>query len=177
MLKKSVERKYLGEFVYGGIDGTITTFAIVAGAVGASLSSAIILILGFANLFADGFSMSISNYFSTKSQNEIYSKHKHTHTHLKNPIKTAIATFFSFAIIGFIPLISFVTALFIKSVQPYQFQASMILTAIAFILIGATRANITQENKIRSSIEILVIGSIAAAIAFAVGFLLRGLVP
>ncbi len=52
-LGKSVERKYLFEFVYGSIDGTITTFAVVAGAVGASLNSAIILILGFANLFAD----------------------------------------------------------------------------------------------------------------------------
>ena len=53
------ERKYLSEFVYGGIDGIVTTFAVVAGAVGASLSSGIILILGFANLFADGFSMEI----------------------------------------------------------------------------------------------------------------------
>ena len=41
---------YLGEFVYGGIDGAVTTFAVVAGAVGAGLDANIIIILGFANL-------------------------------------------------------------------------------------------------------------------------------
>lgn len=49
--------KYLPEFVYGGIDGSVTTFAVVAGAIGASLSNSVILILGFANLFADGVSI------------------------------------------------------------------------------------------------------------------------
>ena len=48
---------YLRDFVYGGIDGAVTTFAIVAGVVGAALEPAVILILGFANLVADGFSM------------------------------------------------------------------------------------------------------------------------
>ncbi len=58
---------YLADFVYGGIDGAITTFAIVAGVVGASLSSGVILILGLANLLADGFSMAASNYSGTKT--------------------------------------------------------------------------------------------------------------
>ena len=56
---KKLEKRYLPEFVYGGIDGAVTTFAVVAGVIGASLSPAIVLILGFANLFADGFSMDI----------------------------------------------------------------------------------------------------------------------
>ncbi len=67
---------YLGEFVYGGIDGCVTTFAIVAGSVGAGLESSIIIILGFANLFADGFSMSIGAYLSSKSEKDKYNKHK-----------------------------------------------------------------------------------------------------
>lgn len=67
---------YLGEFVYGGIDGSVTTFAVVAGSVGAGLDSAIIIILGFANLFADGFAMSIGAYLSTKSEKDNYNKHK-----------------------------------------------------------------------------------------------------
>lgn len=67
---------YLGEFVYGGIDGSVTTFAVVAGSVGAGLDSAIIIILGFANLFADGFAMSIGAYLSTKSEKDNYDKHK-----------------------------------------------------------------------------------------------------
>lgn len=68
--------QYLGEFVYGGIDGAVTTFAVVAGAVGAGLESSIIIILGFANLLADGLSMSIGAYLSTKSEKDNYQKHK-----------------------------------------------------------------------------------------------------
>ncbi len=59
---------YLRDWVYGGIDGSITTFAIVAGVVGAGLASNIILILGLANLLADGFSMAASNYTGTKTE-------------------------------------------------------------------------------------------------------------
>lgn len=68
--------KYLGEFVYGGIDGCVTTFAVVSGAVGAGLDSAVILILGFANLIADGFSMSVGAYLSAKSERDKYYKHR-----------------------------------------------------------------------------------------------------
>jgi len=67
---------YLGEFVYGGIDGSVTTFAVVSGAAGANLESSIVIILGFANLIADGFAMSIGSYLSTKSEKENYHKHK-----------------------------------------------------------------------------------------------------
>ena len=63
-------RYHFDDFIYGSIDGAVTTFAIVAGVVGASLSPGIILILGFANLFADGFSMAAANYQASKARNE-----------------------------------------------------------------------------------------------------------
>jgi vacuolar iron transporter family protein len=64
------------DFVYGATDGAVTTFAVVAGVVGAALSPSIILILGFANLFADGFSMAIGNYLGSKSQREFIEKER-----------------------------------------------------------------------------------------------------
>ena len=64
--------RYLKNIVYGGLDGIITTFAVVAGVAGAALNSGIILILGFANLIADGISMAIGDYLSTKSENEYH---------------------------------------------------------------------------------------------------------
>ncbi len=67
---------HLGEIVYGGIDGCVTTFAVVAGAEGAGLSSSIVIILGFANLIADGFSMSVGAYLSSKSEKQRYHKEK-----------------------------------------------------------------------------------------------------
>lgn len=65
---------WVSDFVYGGIDGSVTTFAVVAGVVGASLSIPVILILGFANLLADGFSMSVGKYSSDKAAVEQYKK-------------------------------------------------------------------------------------------------------
>jgi vacuolar iron transporter family protein len=69
-------KDYIAEFVYGGIDGAITTFAVVAGATGANLEISVVIILGFANLLADGFSMSVGNFFSTKADRDTYEKHK-----------------------------------------------------------------------------------------------------
>lgn len=59
---------YLGDFVYGAIDGAVTTFAVVAGVKGANLSANIVIILGIANLVADGFSMAVSNYLGTRAE-------------------------------------------------------------------------------------------------------------
>ena len=66
----------VGDFVYGASDGVVTTFAVVAGALGASLSPSIVLILGFANLFADGLSMSIGSYLSAKTKKELIEKER-----------------------------------------------------------------------------------------------------
>jgi vacuolar iron transporter family protein len=69
-------RKYLPEFVYGGIDGSVTTFAVVAGAAGADLGVRVALILGFANLLADGFSMSVGNFLSTRAEIDSYHRYR-----------------------------------------------------------------------------------------------------
>jgi len=67
-------KDFLREFVYGGMDGGVTTFAVVAGATGAHFDISVIIILGLANLIADGFSMSVGSYLSVKSQLEKYRK-------------------------------------------------------------------------------------------------------
>lgn len=64
-------QSYLRDFVYGAIDGAVTTFAVVAGVIGAELSSSVIIILGLANLFADGFSMAVSNYLGTRADEQL----------------------------------------------------------------------------------------------------------
>jgi VIT1/CCC1 family predicted Fe2+/Mn2+ transporter len=61
---------YTRDWVYGGIDGSVTTFAVVAGVVGADLSPAVILVIGFANILADGFSMAASNFLGTRTEHE-----------------------------------------------------------------------------------------------------------
>ncbi|MFI4983600.1 MAG: VIT1/CCC1 transporter family protein [Rickettsiales bacterium] len=65
------KHSYLGDGVLGGIDGVVTTFAVVAGAYGAGFPPTVAIILGCANLLADGFSMAVSNYQNSKSQKEL----------------------------------------------------------------------------------------------------------
>lgn len=176
-MKQRLERKYLPEFVYGGIDGAVTTLAVIAGAIGASLSSGVVIILGFANLIADGFSMAVSNYLSTKSQVELHAKHKDKKrfsAEIKHPFKTGLATFISFILVGFIPLISFILAYFMPQINDYKFTLSIILTGLAFLFVGGMKGRIVQKPVFHSALETFLIGSIAALLAFLVGYILRG---
>ena len=71
-LSAGPKRQNVSDAVLGGIDGCITTFSVVSGSVGAGFPSSVAVILGFANLFADGFSMAVSNYESSKAEQEFY---------------------------------------------------------------------------------------------------------
>lgn len=229
--KITIGEKYLKDMVYGSIDGIITTFAVVSGVVGASLSSSIIIILGLANLFADGISMAIGNYLSTKSEIEKMEKSRKRHrediknnpekekksieiilnksklsestktllikeiTENKeawedvlitseygdkiydiNPRKTAFATFLSFVVAGFIPILAFVLAATTGVFQDNSFQVAIILTAIALFSVGVIKARLVNKGVLRSGIETLLIGGLAALVAFGVGYLLKSLV-
>ena len=80
----SVKHNYVRDWIYGGIDGAVTTFAIVSGVAGAQLSPLIVLILGFANLVADGFSMAASNFLGTRAEIDDYKRIKEIeHKHIK----------------------------------------------------------------------------------------------
>jgi VIT1/CCC1 family predicted Fe2+/Mn2+ transporter len=71
-LSQDTQGNYLRDWIYGGIDGTITTFAIVAGVIGADMPGRVVLVLGLANLIADGFAMGAGNYSSTKAELDDY---------------------------------------------------------------------------------------------------------
>jgi vacuolar iron transporter family protein len=69
-LSDGPRQSYLRDWIYGGVDGSVTTFAVVAGVIGAELSPTVILVIGLANIIADGFSMAASNYLGTRSEYE-----------------------------------------------------------------------------------------------------------
>lgn len=70
-LELGVRHSYLKDFVYGAIDGAVTTFAVVSGVAGAGLSAGVIIVLGLANLVGDGFSMAASNYLGTRAERQL----------------------------------------------------------------------------------------------------------
>lgn len=73
-IRDGQDHSYLRDGVLGGIDGAVTTFAVVCGVVGGQLPGAVVILLGFANLFADGFSMAVGNFEGTKSERDLVNR-------------------------------------------------------------------------------------------------------
>jgi predicted membrane protein (TIGR00267 family) len=177
MIKK-IENN-LREFVYGGMDGAVTTFAVVTGAAGANLGVNVILILGFANVMADGFSMAVGSYLSEKSDQDLeISKDKKKKEDFESPMGASLATFISFILVGFIPLsvytVDYVFGLELESNIALIYSIS--LTLLAFIGIGYLRGHITKISKIRTVAESFGLGLAAAIISYAVGNFLEKLI-
>ncbi len=73
--------RYIKDIIFAANDGIITTFAVVASVAGAHLSPTIVIIIGVANMLADGFSMATSNYLGTKSEQELYAREERIERH------------------------------------------------------------------------------------------------
>lgn len=136
--------KYYSEIVYGGVDGLITTFAIIAGSLGGDLSTNTIIILGLASILSDGFSMGISSFLAEKAR--LYNQ---------NAYKVGIVTFLSFVIVGMFPLIPF----FFKFNNPFIIS-SLVLFLFLFLL------GYIREFKIMGGMETLIVGGFASFIAY-----------
>ncbi|PLS81352.1 hypothetical protein CYG49_02375 [Candidatus Saccharibacteria bacterium] len=162
---------YLGQFVYGAIDGSVTTFAVVAGAAGAGLSSTVIIILGFANLIADGFSMGAGAYLSAKSERDLQKSKDDQHVSKETPLGDGLVTFTSFVTVGFIPVLIYVIdALFRLNIDDVLlFAISSFLTGAAFIFIGILRGQTTKTNQLKTGMETLLLGGVAAVLAYVLG--------
>ena len=229
-LAQATRHSYLGDFVLGAVDGTVTTFAIVASAAGAGLSSGVALVLGVANVLADGFSMAAGNYLKAKADKKIVEKYRRIEEkHIEhmpegekeeirqifsnkgfegevlekivevitsnkqrwvdtmlteewgvqldppNETKSALTTMFAFVLAGIVPLVPLVFT--VNEASEDVFLISATLTGFTFFLTGCFRGKISGEKKILlSGLETLVIGGIAAILAYNVGAFLDGFV-
>ncbi len=158
---------YLKDLVYGANDGIITTFAVVAGVAGAQLEPRIVLILGFANLLADGFSMGASSFLSIRSDEAVRSASGLAVLE-PYPARHSFATFAAFVVAGFVPLLSYAF-----SGGGDRFGTAVVLTLLTLFGVGAARALVTRQRWWRNGLEMLAIGSVAAAVAFGMGALIE----
>ncbi|MFC4728279.1 VIT1/CCC1 transporter family protein [Coralloluteibacterium thermophilus] len=158
-------RRRIKDLVLGANDGIITTFAIVTGATGASLSPRVALVLGIANLFADGLSMGASNYLGRKSEAD-----SDATADPRGALGAGLATFAAFVVAGAIPLVAFLVPMAPAS----RFPAACALTAGALFGFGAMRAVVTRRSWLYSGLEMLAIGAAAAVVAYVVGWALAG---
>lgn len=154
---------FLGDAVFAGSDGIVTTFAIVAGSAGASLDNKIVLILGFANLFADGISMAAGNFLGVKSETEYEVVRGDKEDNPGSPFVHGLVTFIAFNLAGFLPLAPYVFRL-----RP-EFSISLIFVVFALFLIGVLRSAFTKKEWFKGGMETLFIGGFAALVAYLVG--------
>ncbi|MGI6250006.1 MAG: VIT1/CCC1 transporter family protein [Anaerolineaceae bacterium] len=222
--------QYIGSMVYGGLDGVVTTFAAISGVAGADLGAHIVLIMGIANLLADGVSMAVGAYLADKSEHEYYdleyereswevdhfpqgekdelseiyqqqgyskedsdtligiiSKNKKSwvdHMMLmelglmkddKKPIISGLVTFVAFLIAGAIPLIGYLVSNAGGTSGDTSFWISAVVAGMTLFTLGAAKTRITGIKPLRSGLEMLVVGGIAATVAYFVGMFLKGI--
>lgn len=167
---------YLSEFVYGGIDGAVTTFAVVAGATGARFDTKVLLVLGFANLIADGFSMGVGSYLSTKSEQELMAKRGEDTKDEPSPVINGATTYLAFILVGLVPLLAHTFEVIFDTGSSNSFLVASILTAVAFIGIGLLKSKVARAPRLRSILETLILGVIAAGFAYVLGDLLEQLI-
>jgi len=161
----AIARHYIRDLVYGAIDGIITTFAVVAGVAGGNLSRTAVLVVGVANLAADGLSMAVGNFLSIRSE-ESARKVDRLPQQEAFPAKHAGATFLAFVTAGALPLAPYV----LPPVPPGQFQWSLFLTLLALFIVGALRSLVTADRWWRAGLEMLVLGALVAAAAYGAGY-------
>lgn len=228
MVHAKKQGEYLADFVYGANDGIITTFAVVSGAVGAGLAPSVIIILGVANLVADGISMGLSNFLSLRSKKSfeererareeyevekfpeeekreveaIVAKWGITGDHATafigdiisdkkrwvdfmmreelniledpedRPLGHGAVTFVAFVIAGMLPLIPYLFGVAAES----QFLVSVIATGVSLFVVGASRSVVTNQTWLRSGVEMLLVGGIAAIAAFGIGGFVQSII-
>ncbi|MHA6325380.1 VIT1/CCC1 transporter family protein [Roseivivax sp. CAU 1753] len=158
-------RRHLRDMVYGSFDGAVTTFAVVAGVQGAGLPASVILILGAANLIADGISMALGNFSGTQAENEAAVLHPDASISVTaaNPVAAAAMTFVAFLLAGIIPLMPFILA------AESAFRISIFATGCAFFTIGALKSIFTPARWWWAGTQTLAIGSVAAGAAYLAG--------
>ena len=157
--------RYLGEVVYGAHDGVITTFALVAGATGAALDQRVALILGFANLFADGISMAGGDYLAERSRRT--ASNGEGLGECRPALRRALVTFLSFELVGAVPLVAFMLPW-----QQNRFGIALAASAVALVTLGALRSAVIKCHWVRCGLEMLAVGALAAGAAYAIGGLL-----
>ena len=229
-MRDGPRQSYLRDMVYGAIDGTVTTFAVVAGSTGAGLSVGVVLVLGLSNLIADGFSMAVSNYLGSRAEvqsrrrvrreeerqldlvpegereevRQLYAAKGFAGADLERAVEVLTAdrerwietmmreehgfppegrsaaraagwTFAAFLLVGALPLLAFLVEL-AASVPGDPFVWSVAVSAAAFFVTGIAKGVAVRGPWFTSGIETLALGGGAAVLAFAIGYLLRGLV-
>jgi VIT1/CCC1 family predicted Fe2+/Mn2+ transporter len=166
-----VARHYIRDLVYGANDGIITTFAVVAGVAGGSLSTAAVLVVGAANLAADGVAMGVGNLLAIRAHESALAADGRPEEETY-PWKHGLATLLAFVAAGVVPLIPYV----LPAANGGQLLWSSIFTMASLFGVGVARAAVTRDRWWWTGLEMLMLGGIVAVAAYAAGAVVAAIV-
>jgi vacuolar iron transporter family protein len=229
-LRSSRPHTYIRDFVYGAVDGIVTTFAVVSGVAGAGLPNGIVIVLGAANLAGDGFSMAASNYLGTRADRQLVDRARQIEEkHLSaypdgereeirqifrakglagdeleqmvavvtsnrqhwidtmireeyglslegpTPLRAGAMTFAAFVLFGTLPLLSFLYEFSLSATLMSPYLISSFASGVAFFVVGAIKGRLVGQKWYRGGAETFIVGGAAAALAYFVGIVLKGI--
>jgi VIT1/CCC1 family predicted Fe2+/Mn2+ transporter len=156
-----VAQHYIRDVVYGANDGVITTFAVVAGVTGGTLAPITVLVLGVANLLADGLSMGVGNYLGIRSDERVREAQQLPEQEAF-PIRHGLATFLAFVAAGAVPLAPYV----VPAITTNHFAISTALSLAVLFVIGAARARVGTGSWWTNGLEMLGLGIVVGGVAY-----------
>jgi VIT1/CCC1 family predicted Fe2+/Mn2+ transporter len=159
-------RHYVRDLVYGANDGIITTFAVVSGVAGGQLSQLAVLVIGAANLAADGVSMGVGNFLAIRADERAREAEGLPELE-RHPWKHGVATLLAFVGAGAVPLLPYLVNVHAGD----RLIASVAATFVTLFLLGAGRAVITRDRWWVTGLETLLLGAIVAGAAYGAGHL------
>jgi vacuolar iron transporter family protein len=164
-------RHYLRDLVYGANDGIITTFAVVAGVAGGALSNSAVLVIGAANLAADGLSMAVGNFLAIRAHEGARAA-ANLPEEEAYPWKHAVATWIAFVVAGMLPLAPYLSS--DHGNEPFLWSGLVAMGSL--FSVGAAKCVVTIDNWLIAGLEMLALGSVVGAAAYGAGALVQHLV-
>ncbi len=168
---EDIARHYIRDLVYGANDGILTTFAVVAGVTGGTLSAGTVLVVGLANLFADGLSMGVGNYLGIQAEESVRATAGLAEREAR-PARHGAATFVAFVAAGAVPLAPYLT----PDISTNRFGWATAAALATLFGVGAARALVTTDRWWKTGLQMLSLGAVVAIVAYGTGWLVAELV-
>lgn len=175
-IKHSFDPRLMKAAVFGANDGIVTTFAVVAGVAGAGLAANIVLVMGIANMVADGLAMGLGDYLGERSERDM-ERYENGRVVNRPLWHTGLVTFLAFSIAGSLPLLPYLLySIGLPIAEVAQFPLSIFCTVAALFSVGALRTHFSHMPWLRGGLEMLGIGAIAATAAYIFGAVVEKMV-
>jgi VIT1/CCC1 family predicted Fe2+/Mn2+ transporter len=160
------------EIVFGTEDGVVQNMALIAGMVGATLSSGVIVLAGSINAIAGVLAMSMGTYLSSQAERDALMAHNGGLDAERSPVRDALVMALAYGIGAFTPLVPFMLPFLSRS---WAVWGAVVFAGVALFALGAVKAEVSEQDRIRSGVQLLLLASAAGLAGYLIGVAAQGL--